>query len=140
MMKTLMKGRKIVVQTINADHSTTFKKHHIDPNGRVLIRRGGGSGITTIEPEVKPENIFTKGLFRTPYVIYSYGAKAFLKRGDEELPPFSMKTIEEYFDSGIFQWIRNAMKQNQSMILYIILFLNFIGLLMTAGGFGYIKI
>lgn len=134
------KSKKILVQYLNMDKSTTWKKYPVDHNYKVLIREGGGAGVTKIEPTLTPECIFTKGLFRTPYVIYSHGSDHFLNRTEENLPNFSMKTVKDFLNAGIFEWIRSALRKQDPFILYILLGLNGIILFIMLQGFGIINI
>ena len=135
-----MKTRKILVQTIHGDQGTTFKKYPVDANHKILIRTGGGAGIKTLEPTVKPEMVFKKGRLNTPYLIYPMGAETFLSRNDKVLPPFSMKAVDEFFESGVLDWIRRTLTKKAFLELYLIIGLNVFGLLMMAQGFGFINV
>ena len=138
-MKTIQKPKRILVQTINADQTTTFKKYPVDPNNKILISKGGGAGNKNVEPSLSPQSIFSKGIFRRPYVIYSFGAEEFVKRVDSELPTFSMKTVDDYFDDRIFEWLRTALTQKLSIPNILTLILTILTFLMVARGFNYIN-
>jgi hypothetical protein len=132
--------RKILVQTLNGDQSTTYKKMALDPNNKVLISPGGGSGNPKIEPTITPDMIFTKGKFRTPYLIYPYGAKTFLKKGAEELPEFSINAVDEYFQSSVLRWIRTTLTQKDNLMIYVLIMIGILNAYLNARGFGFINV
>lgn len=139
-MGILNKQKKIQVLYLNIDRTSKFKKYPIDTNFKVMIKPPSvGRSGASIEPTVTEKAIFTKGIFRTPFVIYPHGAERFMERDDEELPNFSMKTLVDFLNTGIFAWIRSAMQKKESIYILVNVIVSIIILLMCAGGFGYIN-
>lgn len=113
---------KILVQILELNNRTKWKKCPINSAGCIMIHKGGkGPKDINEYPRLEPEHIFKKGFrkLETDYVIYPRGSNKLLKREDSKLDAINPAMIQKWINNEAFS--SHFGESKTSLIQYITL-------------------